>query len=88
MTETHVPTDGERDPTPGEMIARGYADSTEYETKKAHRRAGAHRPEHDAEAERLTSTIGDALPLQTRLALAYHESARTAAEQLDDTKEK
>lgn len=66
---------------PAERIAAGYA-ATDFETKKAHRRASAYRPEHDAEADRLTSTIGDALPPQVRLALGYHESAREAAQQI------
>jgi hypothetical protein len=74
---------------PRQTLAKGYAESAaSHEAKRHNRKAGAHRPEYDAEAERLTTTVGDALPTQVRLALGYHASAREAAEALDTTDSK
>lgn len=70
--------------TAREVLADGYGTPEDYAGKRDRRRAGVHRPDHDAEADRLTSTIGDALPTQTRIALGYHASAREAAHKLND----
>lgn len=50
------------------------------------RRAGAHRPEDDAEADRLAAL--DYLPPAVRLAVGYHQAARDAAQQLNELEEK
>jgi hypothetical protein len=74
---------------PRQTLAKGYAESARtHEGKRNHRKAGAHRPEQDGEADRLTTTVGDALPTQVRLALGYQASAREAAEALDTTDSK
>lgn len=70
--------------TARERLADGYGTPENYAGKRDRRRAGAHQPEHDAEADRLRTTIGDALPASVRMALGYHESAREAARKLDD----
>lgn len=67
-----------------EHLAAGYADTTEWEQKKAARKAGAYRPEYDAEADRLKTSIGDALPPSVRIALGHHTEAREAAQKLND----
>ncbi len=73
------------DPTPAQRIAAGYA--AHDDTAALAARAAAHRPEDDAEADRLTA-LGDQVPLSMRLANAFHDSARTAAQHLADDKEK
>jgi hypothetical protein len=72
------------EPTTHQRLAAGYSAPGEFQQKKAARKAGAHKPGHDAEADRLTSTVGDALPPSVRMALGYHESAREAARNLDN----
>jgi len=71
---------------PRQTLANAYAesDATHGERRNA-RKAGAYKPEHDAEADRLKTTVGDALPTSVRLALGYHASARDAAEQIENT---
>lgn len=70
--------------TPREHLAAGYGSPEDYAGKRERRRAAAHHPEHDAEADRLKTTIGDRLPATVRMALGYHESAREAAHKLND----
>lgn len=72
-----------------DKLASGYDNGTTYDkadpqTQHAKRKAGAYRPEDDAEADRLKTTIGDNLPPQIRMALGYHQSAREAARQINN----
>jgi len=67
-------------------LTEGYADTNDVPALK--RRAGAYRPEDDAEVERRKALDPADVPTSTRLAIGYHESAREAAEHLANTKEK
>lgn len=72
--------------TPNERLIAGHAESAARDTKRLEFIAAAHRPEDDAEADRLAA-LNVELPLITRLSLGYQRSARDAAHTLT-TKEK
>lgn len=70
--------------SPRDHLAAGYGSPEDYAGKRERRKASAYRPEHDADADRLRTTVGDTLPPSVRMALGYHESAREAAHKLND----
>ncbi len=71
-------------PTPRERLAASHSDSSGYdgpEVRRLKRIARAHKPENDEEMDRLRA-LGDKLPGATRMAVGYHDRAKSAAAEL------
>ena len=79
---TTTPTD----PSPRERVARAYTDDPDAATRQ--RVAALHRPENDAEMDRLAA-IGETVPLSPvqLVGIGYHQQQRAAAAAVSEAKE-
>ncbi|MBA2715602.1 MAG: hypothetical protein H0U51_00815 [Propionibacteriales bacterium] len=71
-------------------MAAGYGSSPSREELRLRQRAAMYRPEDDAQAARIRETyaqLGTPIPARLQLVIGLHETAKAAAEALNNNKE-